>query len=139
MPKFQLHEQLSSSSIQLIDWPLSRVLLKNNANYPWCILVPRQDNITEITELSKLDRYQLADEVHHLSVIMQDLFKPNKINIGALGNIVAQLHIHVVARFRHDQLWPQGIWQSAMEETPYVEVNSFITKLIDQLSHVEFV
>lgn len=135
---FQLDERLHTSSLLLIDWPLSRVLLKNNANYPWFILVPRRKEITEMTQLSKVDRYQLMDEIQQLSLIVQAMFQPDKINVGSLGNIVAQCHLHVVARFCHDPLWPQGIWQAILEEKPYVEPDSLITDLLDRLSSVAF-
>ena len=135
---FQLDERLLASSFQLVDWPLSRVLLKNNADYPWFILVPRRQHLTEMTDFSKSDRYQLMDEIHQLSLVVQDLFKPDKINIGALGNIVAQFHMHVVARFHHDPLWPQGIWQSTIKEKSYVESNTLIVDLKNRLSSITF-
>ena len=135
---FQLDERLLTSSFQLVDWPLSRVLLKNNADYPWFILVPRRQHLTEMTDFSKSDRYQLMDEIHQLSLVVQDLFKPDKINIGALGNIVAQFHMHVVARFHHDPLWPQGIWQSTIKEKSYVESNTLIVDLKNRLSSITF-
>ena len=135
---FQLDERLLTSSFQLVDWPLSRVLLKNNADYPGFILVPRRQHLTEISDFSKSDRYQLMDEIHQLSLVVQDLFKPDKINIGALGNIVAQFHMHVVARFHHDPLWPQGIWQSTTKEKSYVESNTLIVDLKSRLSSITF-
>lgn len=131
---FQLDDRLQACNFPLIDWPLSRLLLKNNADYPWIILVPRRSSLIEITELSKSDRHQLMDELHQLSLVIQDMFKPDKINIGALGNIVAQLHMHVVARFHHDPLWPEGIWQSTAKETPYVKPEPLIARLRDRLS-----
>ena len=131
---FQLDERLNSSSFTLLDWPLSRILLKNNSEYPWMILVPRRANITEITQLTPADRYQLMDEMHALSQIMRDCFLPEKINIGALGNIVSQLHVHVVARYRDDALWPQGLWQANVTETAYVETEALMTTLQAHLS-----
>ncbi len=116
---FILDERLGSSCFYLLDWPLSRVLLKNNALFPWLILVPRLPNVKEITELSKAERTQLMDEIYHASIVLQDFYKPEKINTGALGNIVNQLHIHVVARYKSDALWPQGIWQANVKEQPY--------------------
>lgn len=136
---FQLDERLTASCFTLIDWPLSRVLLKNNVNYPWVILVPRHAHITEITELSRADRQQLIEEIHHASIVLQDLFKPNKMNIGALGNIVTQLHIHIVARFKNDCLWPQGIWQAAAEEKVYNEESQLIcTQLTERMAMIAF-
>ncbi len=133
---FQLDERLQASSFHLINWPLSQVLLKNNADYPWLILVPRRNNLTEITEFKKTDQYQLMDEVNQLSLVMQDIFKPDKLNIGTLGNIVAQFHLHVVARFKQDLLWPHGIWQDTAKEKTYVDPNTLIVKLKDRLVNV---
>jgi diadenosine tetraphosphate (Ap4A) HIT family hydrolase len=135
---FQLDERLQASSFKLIDWPLSCVLLKDNSHYPWFILVPRRLHLTELTEFSKPDRCQLMDEMHQLSRIVQCMFKPDKINIGALGNIVAQFHMHVVARYRDDPLWPQGIWQSTLKEKAYVEPGPLIASVIDSLSSIIF-
>lgn len=135
---FKFDERLELSSFKLIDWPLSSVLLKNNNDYPWFILVPRVAGLTEISQCLKADRYQLMDEIHELSLIVQDIFKPNKLNIGSLGNIVKQLHIHVVARFQTDPLWPQGIWQSSTKDNPYDDPQSLIQDLKDQLSSINF-
>lgn len=135
---FLLDERLKASSFYLVDWPLSQVFLKNNANYPWFILVPRRHGVREITDLCRNDRYQLMDEVHQLSVVLQETFKPDKINTGALGNIVAQLHLHVVGRYHDDALWPQGIWQAAAEDKPYVDPISFLQDLVVQLSSFTF-
>lgn len=135
---FKLDERLQASSFQLIDWPLSRVLLKNNADYPWFILVPRRLHLTELTEFSEPDRCQLMIELHQLSLVVQYMFKPDKINIGALGNIVAQFHMHVVARFHDDPLWPQGIWQSTLKEEAYVDPGPLIASVMDSLSSIIF-
>lgn len=116
---FILDARIDSSCFELVDWPLCRVLLKNNADYPWIILVPRQDSIQEIIELSTYMQHQLLDEIARLSLIMKTFFNPDKLNIGTLGNIVSQLHIHVVARFTHDPLWPHGVWQEDLSHNPY--------------------
>lgn len=126
---FELDPQIAASSFFIIDWPLSRVLLKNNANFPWFILVPRRPNLTEMTQLSQDERYQLMDEINHASRIVQDRYKPDKVNIGALGNIVSQCHLHVIARFKQDLLWPHSIWQAGVEEKPYVAVDSLLVEL----------
>lgn len=133
---FVLDERIKSSSYYLLDWPLSRVLLKNNSLFPWLILVPRCLNAIEITDLSKQDRMQLMDEVYSASLVMQDLYKPAKMNTGALGNIVSQLHIHVVARFKDDTLWPHGIWQANVAEQVYADVRDVIDPLLAGLSKI---
>lgn len=134
MNEFKLDERLQSSCFEIINWPLSIVLLKNNAEYPWLILVPRRKDVTEMTQLSKEERYQLVDETHQLSCIMEEQFEPDKINIGTLGNMVTQFHLHVVARFNTDPLWPEGVWQAAMDEKPYAEPDALIARLKARLS-----
>lgn len=108
---FQVDPQIHTTGVFLSDWTLSSVYLKNEANFPWLILVPRQENVQEIYQLSDTNRQILMNELTELSIIVQELFNPDKLNIGALGNIISQLHIHVVARFKTDKMWPHSIWQ----------------------------
>ncbi len=131
---FSLDERLQSSCFTLIDWPLSRVLLKNHADYPWLILVPRKMHVTEMTELTELEQKQLMCEINTASQIMQRIFQTDKINVGALGNVVSQFHFHIVGRYRHDPLWPQGIWQAANIEKKYTDPQSVIEQLMPALS-----
>lgn len=138
MNTFKLDERLQSSCFEIIDWPLSKVLLKNNAYYPWLILVPRRNHVTEITQFSKEDSYRLMDEIQQLSRIMEDMFKPDKINIATLGNMVAQLHVHVIARFKTDLLWPQGVWQASIDEKPYTASDTLIAHLKTCLASEKF-
>lgn len=138
MNKFTLDKRLQTSCFELIDWPLSKILLKNNTLYPWLILVPRQHDLTEITQLSQKNSYQLMDEIHRLSTIMEDIFEPDKINIGALGNQVPQFHMHVIARFKTDPLWPQSVWQASLDEQPYMAPDALILRLKACLSSETF-
>lgn len=116
---FPIDQRLLDNSFELGDWPLSRVLLKNNANYPWFVLIPRIENISDITQLSQQSRYLLMDEISQLSTIVRTYFKPDKINLGSLGNQVPQLHFHVLGRFMTDKQWPYGIWQKEVDSEPY--------------------
>lgn len=136
---FCIDERIQSTCFTLGDWPLSRILLKNEAQFPWLILVPRKDNIQEIHQLNKKDRGTLMEEINQLSLLMTHYFKPEKLNIGALGNIVPQLHVHVVARSAKDSLWPQGIWQSSFNATPYSEdkLKTLLPVLCDLITVVE--
>lgn len=118
---FSVDERIQSGSFLLGDWPLSRVFLKDEALYPWFILVPRKNNVQELHQLVKEDRELLMEEINQLSLLVNDYFNPDKLNIGALGNVVPQLHVHVIARTQLDGLWPQGVWQSSMIATPYDE------------------
>lgn len=130
---FKLDDRITSTCFQIGDWPLSRVFLKDNAQFPWFVLVPRINDVQEIYELSKESRYQLIDEVSTLSSIMKTYFQPYKINLGYLGNIVKQLHIHIVGRSINDCLWPYGVWQ-ASEENPTYE-QKVVTYLLKDLKN----
>lgn len=131
--QFSLDFGLSNHCFVLTDWPLSRVLLKNNMTYPWLILVPRRENISELTQLTSYDQTQLMVEINQLCQVMQKVFNPDKLNMGSLGNIVKQFHYHVVGRFEHDALWPQGVWQHASIEKPYSNPQTLIETLQDAL------
>ena len=132
---FLIDERIHQTCFTLGEWPLSRVLLKNNADYPWLILIPRIDNVQEIEQLPQASRYALIDEISALSAIANAYFKPDKLNVGALGNIVSQLHIHIIARFNDDKLWPHGIWQAAQTTTEYC-VSQLNPMLADLRQHV---
>ncbi len=93
---FHVAEEIQSSSVVLGDWPLSRVFLKNDINIPWFLLVPRKVNVREVFELTQAERQQLMEEINQLSSIVTEQYQPYKLNVGWLGNIVSQLHIHVV-------------------------------------------
>lgn len=116
--EFMLNQTLTNDTVPLTSLPLCRVLLMNDSRYPWLILVPARPNIKEIYELSLSDQSQLMSELCRASLALSNLLSPDKINIGALGNIVPQLHIHVIARFRLDAAWPNSVWGSH-PPTPY--------------------
>lgn len=108
---FEIQPALLSNSAKIIDWSLSTLLLKNEGNYRWFLLVPRRDGVTEITDLAADDQLQLMREIHSLSNVIQSVFDTDKLNVASIGNQVPQLHVHVVGRFKHDPLWPESIWQ----------------------------
>ena len=114
--QFELDPQLASDTVVLGKFPLSLVLLSRDANYPWCILVPRRKGLREVHHLSADDRIQLSNESCHLAEVMADLFVPDKMNIAALGNMVPQLHIHHIARFKNDVAWPGPVWGNTKGE-----------------------
>ena len=107
---FVLHPQLQNDCLTLGNFPLCRLLLMLDANYPWFILVPERSEIYEIFQLRREDQIQLLDESSALSVTLSGLFPGSKLNIAMLGNIVSQLHIHHVVRYNHDPAWPGPIW-----------------------------
>ncbi|TXH38528.1 MAG: HIT domain-containing protein [Rhodospirillaceae bacterium] len=110
MSEFALHPQLVQDTLTITDWPLCRVLRMNDTAYPWLILVPRRADCREITDLANTERHQLMDEISQASDALQQDCNPTKINVGALGNMVPQLHIHVIARFAGDPAWPKPVW-----------------------------
>ncbi|MCB1735293.1 MAG: HIT domain-containing protein [Gammaproteobacteria bacterium] len=107
---FHLHPRLAVDTSLIGDLELCRVLLMNDARYPWLILVPRRDDLREVHELSGADRLALMNESCHVAETLQGLFMPDKLNIGVLGNIVPQLHVHHIARFQTDPAWPGPVW-----------------------------
>ena len=107
---FALHPQLQADCIPLGRFPLCQLLLLNDANYPWFILVPEREDIREIYQLSADDQLQLLRESSQLAQQLADRFKADKMNIAALGNVVPQLHLHHIVRYRHDPAWPAPIW-----------------------------
>ena len=112
---FALHPKLARDTVEVIRLPLSRVLLMNDRRFPWLILVPERgerDSVREIHELPAADRAELIEEIAQASEVLKRLFQPDKLNVGALGNIVPQLHIHVVARTAADPAWPGPVWGS---------------------------
>lgn len=103
---FELHSRLQADTRWLGDLPLCRVLLAKDSQYPWLILVPRVANLREIHHLAPEQQQQLMQESCAVAALMEQALSPDKINIGALGNLVPQLHLHHVARFATDRAWP---------------------------------
>lgn len=118
MTDFILQPRLEKDTFFLVDWSLSRVLLMNDARFPWLVLVPRRGDIREWHELSAAELARLAEEISRASAVLKDIARAAKMNVGALGNLVPQLHIHVVARNPGDAAWPGPVWGSG-EAIPY--------------------
>lgn len=109
MSDFKLHPRLQADTAFVADWPLCRVLVMNDARYPWLILVPRRE-ATELHDLNERDRAMLIEQIARTSEKLKTLTNAAKINVGALGNLVPQLHIHIVARNPGDAAWPGPVW-----------------------------
>ena len=107
---FQLDSRLEADTIPVGDLALSSVLLLNDARFPWFVLVPRIPGVSEITDLTADQSAQLMQEIRIATGVMLELSRPDKVNVGALGNIVTQLHVHVIGRFRSDPAWPGPVW-----------------------------
>ena len=116
-------------------FPLSHLLLLRDANYPWFILVPDRDDISEIYQLCEADQQQLTRESSQLSRLLAECFQADKMNIAALGNMVPQLHIHHVVRYRDDAAWPGPVW-GAVAVLPYSDeaLQAVVDKLKDRLT-----
>ena len=128
--EFKLHPQLKADTWVIGDFPLCRLLMMKDANYPWFILVPRRAGVTEIYHLSAKERAQMIEESAELSETLADLFMARKMNVAALGNMVPQLHLHHIVRYEDDVAWPGPVWGVA-EAKPYSDeqVTSIFKKL----------
>ncbi|EHJ92987.1 HIT domain-containing protein [Vreelandella boliviensis] len=138
MINFELDERLAADTFPIADLPLSRVLLMNDARYPWVILVPRHASISEVFELSENDQQQLWQEATQLGDTMKAALGGDKVNIAALGNVVSQLHVHVVIRRHSDATWPAPVWGIGSPE-PYdldgqAQLRDQLLALIDGLN-----
>ena len=107
---FELAPELQRDCIELADWSLCKVLLMNDSQYPWFILVPRVESCREIIDLDDKLQAQFWQESAQLSRTLQAVFSPDKLNVAALGNMVPQLHVHHIARFTNDAAWPKPVW-----------------------------
>lgn len=115
-----IHAQLQADCLVIGRFPLCHLLLLQDANYPWCILVPDRESISEIHQLTEADQQQLIRESSQLARVLEKAFAPDKLNIAALGNIVPQLHLHHVVRYRNDPAWPAPVW-GRVASRPYSE------------------
>jgi diadenosine tetraphosphate (Ap4A) HIT family hydrolase len=114
---WELHPQLARDTVPVGDLPLSRVLLMLDANYPWLLLVPRAPQAVEIIDLDEPAQMQLLREVSRAGRVLKAVTACDKLNIAAIGNVVAQLHVHVIARFHRDPTWPKPVWGSLPPRT----------------------
>lgn len=130
---FNLDPRLQQDTFVLGDFPLCRLLLMNDANYPWFILVPRREAVSELFQLDVADQQQLWLETTQLAEVLKDAFIADKMNVAALGNVVSQLHMHVVVRRCEDPAWPAPVW-GKHPARPYA--GDEITALRDRLRRV---
>ena len=107
---FELHAQLQADTVHIGTMTLCEVLLAQDANYPWLILVPQREGVTEVHQLSEEDQLLLLQESSFVAKQMETHFLAHKMNVAALGNMVSQLHLHVIARFESDVAWPAPVW-----------------------------
>ena len=126
---WSLHSRLKEDTIDIGDLPLCKVLVIKDANYPWLLLVPRREAV-EIIDLDEVEQAQLTTEVSRVARALKDITKCDKLNIAALGNVVPQLHVHVIARRTSDPAWPRPVW-GVMPPLAHdaAEVQNFISAL----------
>ena len=129
-PDWSLHPQLARDAAPVGDLALARLLAMNDANFPWVILVPRVGGAVELIDLDEGERGRLMAEIVQVSAALKDLTRCDKLNVAAIGNVVPQLHIHVVARRTGDAAWPKPVW-GAVPAKPYAagELDNFIAAL----------
>ena len=113
MNAWQLHPQLANDTVPVVELALCEVRLMDDANHPWLVLVPRVAGMVEVIDLDPAQRGQLTVEIDAACRALKALFKPDKLNVAALGNLVPQLHVHVIARYRDDIAWPRPVWGAA--------------------------
>jgi diadenosine tetraphosphate (Ap4A) HIT family hydrolase len=118
---FSLNERLAGDAFVVGDMALTCVLLMNDARWPWLILVPRREGVVELTDLDAADRRQLTEEAALAAGFLKAHARADKINLGMLGNVVRQLHLHVVARSIGDPAWPAPVWGYGGAPRPYAD------------------
>ena len=129
----KVNKDFLKSSHYIYDLKLCTVRLIDNSKFPWIILIPNKKNVTDITELNLKDQNLLMKEIVHCSKLMKRIFKTKKLNVEKIGNIVPQLHIHVIARFVKDSSWPLSVWvvkgrpySKALLENQLLKLKSFL-------------
>ena len=130
----QVNKNFLKSSYFISDLKLCEIRMINNSKFPWIILIPKRKKITDITELNKKDRSLLMDEIVYCSNLMKKTFKTSKLNVEKIGNIVPQLHIHIIARKKTDITWPLSVWVT--KSKPYAEkkLRFVINKIAEEFS-----
>ncbi len=126
---FKLDRKFLKSSHHIIDLKLCTIRLNDNSKFPWVILIPKRNKITDMSDLNSKDQTLLIKEIVYVSKIMKKLFKTSKLNVEKIGNIVPQLHIHIIARYKKDASWPFSVWVVKGKSYNKKLANSFIEKI----------
>jgi len=125
----KVNKNFLKSSYYISDLKLCTIRLINNQKFPWIILIPRRKGVTDITELTPKDQLLLMKEIVYSSKKMKKIFKTSKLNVEKIGNIVPQLHIHIIARYKNDNSWPLSVW--VVKGTTYTKVA--LAKVLDKI------
>ena len=133
---WSLHPQLNADTVLVCDLALSRLLAMNDANFPWLILVPRRVGVSEIIDLGA-EQVTLMDELARVSRVLKDETRCDRLNVAAIGNVVPQLHVHIVARRRDDAAWPKPVW-GAVPRRDYEagEIERFVAVIRERVCRV---
>jgi diadenosine tetraphosphate (Ap4A) HIT family hydrolase len=126
---FKINNKFLKSSHYLLDLKLSTVRLHDNSKFPWIMLIPKRKNINDITDLNPKDQMLLMKEIVFSSKVMKKLFKTSKLNVEKVGNIVPQLHIHIIARYKKDSSWPLSVWVVKGKSYPTKALKEVINKI----------
>jgi len=125
----KVNKSFLKDSHLITNLKLCSIRLIDNAKFPWIILIPNRESITDISELNSKDQMLLMKEIVHCSKLMKRIFKTKKLNIEKIGNIVPQLHIHIIARFTKDSTWPLSVW--VVKGKPYTKI--LLAKTINKM------
>ena len=135
MSDFKLHSQLAADTFTVLTLEVSQLLLMNDARYPWLILVPQVSNMRDLHNLPAKQYQAVTQEITQVSQVLESVAQAHKMNVGALGNMVPQLHIHIIARQIDDAAWPAPVW-GVGEIQPYSQdaADTLIQQLVSKLS-----
>ncbi len=128
---FLLHKNLACKDF-ITDLPLCRILLENEAHYPWILLIPRRPQILRIIDLSLEDQWQLTIESNLAQQVMWTIFNPTQLNVAAIGNKTPQLHLHIIARFDDDPAWPSTVWDHPIRSAYPLEKKEFVVSQLKE-------
>ena len=126
---FKLDRKFLKSSYHITDLKLCTIRLNNNSKFPWVIIIPKRNKITDMSDLNSKDQILLMKEIVYVSKIMKKLFKTSKLNVEKIGNMVPQLHIHIIARSKKDSSWPLSVWVVKGKNYSKLDLNNLIEKL----------
>ena len=126
---FKIDKKFLNSSHHIIELKLCSIRLHDNSKFPWVILIPKRNKITDISDLNSKDQILLMKEIVYVSKIMKKLFKTSKLNIEKIGNMVPQLHIHIIARSKKDSTWPLSVWVVKGKTYSKLALKNLIEKL----------
>ncbi len=135
IPPQWIHSQLRKDCFWITTLPRAEVLLMNNAHWPWLILVPKGQNLREIQDMDRNLRAEIFEDANNAGLVLQKIYAPKKINTAALGNMVPQLHIHVIARFETDIAWPMPVW-ATKDRTEYPDPQSVIDRIRAEYNNI---